>query len=865
MAGASCWYAIMAITIFLMAIWFASRASRLLGISSIILEVAVGILLGPGVAGLLPSELSVCYIDKITDCSRRYDQVKIAHRGTEFCDLGAYLTAGKYAAPGATWDKGFWGVQPMVTLDNKVHCVDPNDASCQKRRLDDGNRIAIEPRRLKADGTGKTDFPTYDECLVKGCELNLALECATVPNVFTLVGHAGVGMMIFESGMHFDFVQAKTVGPWASAVAVIGTLLPAIAGAALSMAFGFDFFPDGLAAGVALSPTSIGIALKLLREADAMQTYFGQAVMTAAFVDDVLALILFSILFSLGDEITPFTFLPLIAGCVFMAVAVWAAVAVWPPFITWMFSKIPETKADSKLTRHDEVMWFLMLVTLCVYAQITHLCGTHLWGCFIAGMCFSTQHRAHHVWVRQVKRYTCWWLRIFFGCTLAWSIPIEELFSLEAFWKGTLMGIGPCVLAKVVCAPFMGEARWVIGWAMVGRAEFAYFIAIMAKSVKMMDDKLFAILIWALIYATIFAPLIFRNVLARYMAKQQGSDASPKSLTGAGPARRASKMFPDLPAEAEQEAAARQRSKISQLTLALATKSQQLECMNVTDSLREAAKNNKVHPETSSGEVVSESSGSAIHVPQAHQAAAGTGALNQFTSLMAADVSGESQELPGGEMPIGQIKSLLVELQQEQAHRSIGDDAQPFIEQAISLSIELIQAREATSAAESQKKSDAGVQQIADLQAQLSAMNQQCDELRQSQEQADEDHRISREALLAKETMLEQQVVGLRSELVAAEGETQAAEADAPQVKIRTGSKGRSGSKGRGAERAAAQIISRADSKGCLGEEQAEARAGSKGRAAEAPAAQVIFRGDSKASLEEVIDPGGTDSHQTLQ
>merc|ERR1712137_663037 len=62
-----------------------------------------------------------------------------------------------------------------------------------------------------------------------------------------------------------------------------------------------------------------------------------------------------------------------------------------------------------------------------------------------------------------------------------------------------------------------------IGWAMVGRAEFAYFIAIMAKSLKMMDDTLFAILIWALIYATIFAPLIFRKVLMRYMGAETGA------------------------------------------------------------------------------------------------------------------------------------------------------------------------------------------------------------------------------------------------------------------------------------------------------------------------------------------------------
>jgi len=87
------------------------------------------------------------------------------------------------------------------------------------------------------------------------------------------------------------------------------------------------------------------------------------------------------------------------------------------------------------------------------------------------------------------------------------------------------MGLGPCIATKVLCGPFMGSSRWVIGWAMVGRAEFAYFIAIFAKSLKLMDDDLFAILVWALLYATIFAPIIFRKVLDRYMAANSVGDA----------------------------------------------------------------------------------------------------------------------------------------------------------------------------------------------------------------------------------------------------------------------------------------------------------------------------------------------------
>jgi len=508
-------------------------------VSSIVLEIGAGIVLGPAVLKLIPGELSECSAALRTDCDSHHDKLRIAEKGDEYCDLQAYLDKGIYAGKGKPWETGFFGTMSNVTLD--------------------GTKYALHSttRRL-ASNKGKTDYDDYAACLKEQCGYELAMKCATNPDIFTMIGHTGVAMMIFESGMHFDFEQAKTVGPWACAVAVLGTFLPIIAGTALSLAYGYPIFPDGLAVGVSLAPTSVGIALKLLHEAKALQCYFGQAVMTAAFVDDVLSLILFSVMFSIGGTMTVLTFLPLISGCIFMVVAIVAAVKVWPFVIEWILAKIPETKPDANVTRHHEVMWLLMLVVLLAYAQITHLCGTHLWGCFIAGMSFATRHEAHHVWVRQVKRVTCWFIRIFFAATLAWAIPVNQLFSLEAFWKGSIMGIGPCILMKVLCAPFMGRSRWVIGWAMVGRAEFAYFIAIMAKSLKMMDDSLFAILIWSLVYATIFAPLVFRKVLKHYMMRENAEKDGDGAENKSGEVRRAATLghLPDLYAE-EMETKAR--------------------------------------------------------------------------------------------------------------------------------------------------------------------------------------------------------------------------------------------------------------------------------------------------------------------
>mmetsp|Transcript_19126 Transcript_19126/g.41731 ORF Transcript_19126/g.41731 Transcript_19126/m.41731 type:complete len:430 (+) Transcript_19126:2-1291(+) len=334
--------------------------------------------------------------------------------------------------------------------------------------------------------------------------------------------------MIFESGMHFDFEKARVVGAPACAVAVLGTILPLITGTIVLVLFGRPFFPDGISAGTALAPTSVGIALRLLGEAGVLQENFGQAIITAAFVDDILSLVLFNVLFSLGGEFDLFAvvFAPII-GIAFMLGAMAAAVKIMPTLIDRMIlPQAPEERGPArgfrrfKLTK-DELLFVMQIALLCLYGTITHFLGTHLWGCFIAGMsfaCLSPPHHAHHVWVKQTKRMTTWMIRIFFSCTVAFSIPVDKLLSLDAFWKGIIMGFGPCILTKVCCAPFMGPARWVIGWAMVGRAEFAYLIAQMAAAGNMLDQKSFSIVIWALLCATIFAPFIFRFLLNRYVA-----------------------------------------------------------------------------------------------------------------------------------------------------------------------------------------------------------------------------------------------------------------------------------------------------------------------------------------------------------
>merc|ERR1719411_1324250 len=56
------------------------------------------------------------------------------------------------------------------------------------------------------------------------------------------------------------------------------------------------------------------------------------------------------------------------------------------------------------------------------------------------------------------------------------------MFSLDAFWKGLVVASTATILGKVVAGLHTGEYRWVIGFAMVGRGEFAYLVAESSKN-----------------------------------------------------------------------------------------------------------------------------------------------------------------------------------------------------------------------------------------------------------------------------------------------------------------------------------------------------------------------------------------------
>lgn len=156
---------------------------------------------------------------------------------------------------------------------------------------------------------------------------------------------------------------------------------------------------------------------------------------------------------------------------------------------------------------------------------------------------------------------------------VAFAIPVQSLLTVEAFAYGSIMGIVACIATKVCSGICMGKPRFVIGWAMVGRAEFAYLIAEMAKSGGILGNEMFAIVVWALLYATIIAPIVFKKVLTNYIVAEteaEGGDVEAVKNTMSR-CKTMNLHLPDVLAESEKAEHEHEHTKVADLESKLAS------------------------------------------------------------------------------------------------------------------------------------------------------------------------------------------------------------------------------------------------------------------------------------------------------
>jgi len=143
----------------------------------------------------------------------------------------------------------------------------------------------------------------------------------------------------------------------------------------------------------------------------------------------------------------------------------------------------------------------------------------------MGGLGFAQEKEILPIYRRQLKRILAWSVQIFFASTVAFSIPIKSMFTAMSFGEGILLGffaITSKVLGGIWAKP--SNLRWVAGFGLVARGEFAYLVA-RDFSLLILNDKaligpsIYPSVVWGLLCCTLLGPILTLTCVGYYRKK----------------------------------------------------------------------------------------------------------------------------------------------------------------------------------------------------------------------------------------------------------------------------------------------------------------------------------------------------------
>jgi Kef-type K+ transport system membrane component KefB len=191
----------------------------------------------------------------------------------------------------------------------------------------------------------------------------------------------GVLLLMFVAGLETDLVQLRHVGKVAFWSAFGGVALPMVGGAATAVAFGLPLYWEGIFIGAILTATSVSISAQTLMEIGAMRSREGSTILGAAVIDDVMGIVVLSLVVALAKGSTDgMNWVEL--GIVIVRVAAYFAVALAATrFLT------PFLRLASRLGVSQAVL-AAALVIMFVYAWAAEYVGAvaAITGAYLAGV-----------------------------------------------------------------------------------------------------------------------------------------------------------------------------------------------------------------------------------------------------------------------------------------------------------------------------------------------------------------------------------------------------------------------------------------------------------------------------------------------
>ncbi len=169
--------------------------------------------------------------------------------------------------------------------------------------------------KLLSIGCKKIGLPQVVGMLLTGIVLgfitlipNQPIFNSTAMEGINFIAEIGVILIMFSAGIETDLKQIKATGVSALVITLLGVLVPILFGfgvaGILPGGFGKEYLIRNIFYGVILTATSVSVTVATLKELGKLNSKIGTAIVSAAILDDILGVIVLSVVISLNQALT---------------------------------------------------------------------------------------------------------------------------------------------------------------------------------------------------------------------------------------------------------------------------------------------------------------------------------------------------------------------------------------------------------------------------------------------------------------------------------------------------------------------------------------------------------------------------------
>jgi Kef-type K+ transport system membrane component KefB len=337
--------------------------------------------------------------------------------------------------------------------------------------------------------------------------------------VFEIMAALGVIVLLFFVGLDTRIDDILRVGRRAVVIAFLGVVTPFVLGLLFMILIGRPQV-EAVFVGTALVATSTGITARVLRDLGFMVTQEARIIIGAAVIDDVLSLMLLTVVTSIGEG----------NGIHPGEIAIIATQAIGLIAFIAYFGTHGARRFSLHLTRlqiPNAPLVFAIILMLGLATLAGRMGLAAIIGAFLAGMVLA-ESREHFDIEREATPLYEFLVPFFFVIT-GTKVDLSELADLEVAAISAAITV-LAVLGKVIgCgigATGMGtRSATIVGVGMSPRGEVGLIVASIGLSLAAVSQEIFSVVVIMSIATTLIAPPLLARLFRDYQLEEERAPA----------------------------------------------------------------------------------------------------------------------------------------------------------------------------------------------------------------------------------------------------------------------------------------------------------------------------------------------------